>query len=718
MSSRVFSPSLFGARQSLRSRVPTAKALTSIVPVAMALAVLLASSATAQTILYTSTTSGTNWVGGARWSSGTAGPFTSTWTDYAEARFVESGTYYFFRMIATNTANIGNITMVPNTVVSFLQSSGQAMNFVTGTGGVATFNLGDNARVDFGSIIVAPGQGNGYVKNGNGTLTFTGGLFTGGATLNAGNVVARNAQAFGSGPLTINGGAIGTTTGFTSPTSRSGGISIGGDFQLGISGSVGGASSTGNMTFSGTGSTVNLGGATRTITLGNSGSMTFGGVISNGALRLTRNADGASGQFTLSGTNSFAGGLTVDGVKVNASGNNTALGVGGVILGGTTQYSTTLSINAALTLANAITFADAAGLKSITNLSADATIQSVVTNSDNTGTIKIGSGTGRTFTLAGGLGGSGSTGWFFGGSGLPGTIAISSSSTYSGTGDTTIDGATVKLSADQALAQNNLTLTGTGAFDLGGFSQNVKQLAGGTSTTITSSSGPFGTLVMGAGNASSTFDGAFTGSSVVLQKIGSGTLTLTGSNSQAGDVLISAGTLLVTGSIGSGNVTVESGAMLGGVLTVGSADLKAGSTTLMQLVGSGSGAGTAGIDYDRMVVTTSGFLSYGGTLDLSFANSLNFADGTTFDLFSFSGAPNRGFSSVVSSGSGTYSGLTFAGLSGVWTAIVGSQQLTFTESTGQLSFMAAVPEPSALASVLTGIGIGGWISRRRRHRKD
>jgi hypothetical protein len=47
MSSRVFSPSLFGARQSLRPRVPSAKALTSIVPVVLALAVLLASSATA-----------------------------------------------------------------------------------------------------------------------------------------------------------------------------------------------------------------------------------------------------------------------------------------------------------------------------------------------------------------------------------------------------------------------------------------------------------------------------------------------------------------------------------------------------------------------------------------------------------------------------------------------------------------------------------------------
>ena len=677
-------------------------------------ALLMAPSASAQ--LYTTTTSATTWVGAARWSSGTAGPFTSTWTDYSAARFVESGTYNFQRLIPTGTANLGNITMVPNTRVAFAQSSGQAMNFITGTGGVATFNFGDGSRIDFGSINVAAGQGNGIVKNGNGTLTFTGGLYLGGFTLNAGNVVARNAQAFGSGPLTINGGAIGATTDFTSPTSRSGGISIGADFQLGISGSAGSASSTANMTFSGTGSTVDLGGATRTITLGNSGSMTFGGVISNGALTLTRNADGANGWFALSGANTFAGDLTLDGVRVNASVDSSTLGVGGVILGGTTGYDTTLNINAALTLANAITFADVAGLKSITNNRADATIQGLVTNSDNTGTIQIGSGNVRTLTLAGGLGGSGSTDWFFGGTGLPGTIVISSSSAYTGTGDTTIEGAAVTLSANQALPQNNLTLTGTGGLDLGGFSQTVKQVAGGTSTTIRSSSGPFGTLVVGAGNASSTFDGAITGGSVVLQKIGSGSLTLTGSNSQANDLIVSAGTLLVTGSIESSNVTVEGGATLGGVLTVGSADLKAGSTTLMQLVGSGSGAGSAGIDYDRFLVTISGFLSYGGTLDLSFANSLNFADGTTFDLFGFSGAPNRGFSSVVSTGSGTYSGLTFTGLSGVWTAVAGSQQLTFTESTGQLSFIAAVPEPSTYAMALTGLACGGYSLFRRRKR--
>jgi hypothetical protein len=71
---------------------------------------------------------------------------------------------------------------------------------------------------------------------------------------------------------------------------------------------------------------------------------------------------------------------------------------------------------------------------------------------------------------------------------------------------------------------------------------------------------------------------------------------------------------------------------------------------------------------------------------------------------------------VVSTGSGTYSGLTFTGLSGVWTAVAGSQQLTFTESTGQLSFIAAVPEPSTYAMALTGLACGGYSLFRRRKR--
>jgi len=155
-----------------------------------------------------------------------------------------------------------------------------------------------------------------------------------------------------------------------------------------------------------------------------------------------------------------------------------------------------------------------------------------------------------------------------------------------------------------------------------------------------------------------------------------------------------------------------------GLLTVASLDLLAGSTTLMQVVGAGSSAGTAGSDYDKVVVTTVGGLGYGGLLDLDFANSAAFADGTTFDLFGFSGSTREHFDRVASTGSGSYTGLTFSGVGGVWTALFGNQQLTFSELTGQLSFTSsAVPEidPATGGGALSLVaGVLAMIEQRRR----
>jgi hypothetical protein len=136
----------------------------------------------------------------------------------------------------------------------------------------------------------------------------------------------------------------------------------------------------------------------------------------------------------------------------------------------------------------------------------------------------------------------------------------------------------------------------------------------------------------------------------------------------------------------------------------------------MEIIGSGTGAGLAGTDYDQLVVTTAGGLGYGGTLNLAFGNAGAFANGTAFDLFSFSGNSSRHFASMVSSGSGLYSGLSFTGANGVWTSTAGGQNLTFSESTGRLTFSAAaasVPEPSSL--ILSGLGVFGmlWIRGRR-----
>ncbi|MEN9666646.1 MAG: hypothetical protein RLZZ326_3009, partial [Planctomycetota bacterium] len=334
-----------------------------VLPALIAAALLVPVSASAQQTLYTTTLSNTTWLGATgRWSTSGTGPFTSTWTDYSTANFANSGTYNFQRLIATGTANTGDVTLGSNVRVIFAQSSGQAMNLVSGTGGVATFTIGTDSQIDFGSIIIAPGANTGYTKSGAGSLTMTGGSIQGPVTLNGGNLVGRNNNAFGQGALTLNGGALGATTNLTSPTNRQGGLIVANDFQIGISGSAGNASSTANMTFSGTGNSVSLGSVRRTITLGNSGSMTFGGAIAgSGGLTLTRDADGA-GWFALSGSNTFTGGLTLDGVRVNASASDTALGAGDVFLGGVTGSNTILNITSAVALGNTIKFANIAGV--------------------------------------------------------------------------------------------------------------------------------------------------------------------------------------------------------------------------------------------------------------------------------------------------------------------------------------------------------------------
>jgi len=156
-----------------------------------------------------------------------------------------------------------------------------------------------------------------------------------------------------------------------------------------------------------------------------------------------------------------------------------------------------------------------------------------------------------------------------------------------------------------------------------------------------------------------------------------------------------------------------------GILTVGSLELQTGSTSLMEIVGLGGGAGLAGVDYDQILVTTSGGLGYGGTLDLRFSNSASFADGTTFDLFSFTGSDTNFFDYVISSGAGSYSGLAFTGVGGVWTTSAPGQTITFNESTGRLVFTnsSSVPEidPSGLASVMALVaGALGMLERRSR----
>ena len=327
---------------------------------------------------------------------------------------------------------------------------------------------------------------------------------------------------------------------------------------------------------------------------------------------------------------------------------------------------------------------------------------------------------------------------------------------YSGTSNATVSSGTWAIGGDLIVGGINgsnaatLTLDGglvsvSGTLDQRGGTIDLN--AGGTLQIGTGGDGGIlavsslvndGTLVFDRSGASA-YAGNSTGTGGIVKR-GSGTLTLAGSNSHSGPTTVAAGALLVDGVVTASAVTVQGGALVGGsgtigtlltvqsggtlspgdspgLLTVGTLDLRPGSTTLMEIIGVGGAAGVAGVDYDRVLVTTAGGLGYGGLLDLDFGNLTTFADGTTFDLFGFSGFPTGFFTSVITSGSGSYAGLTLHGTGGLWTGAAAGQTISFDESTGILRFgSAAVPEidPAGLGSVV-GLVIGalGLLERRR-----
>ena len=322
----------------------------------------------------------------------------------------------------------------------------------------------------------------------------------------------------------------------------------------------------------------------------------------------------------------------------------------------------------------------------------------------------------------------------------PGTLSLNAANTHTGT--TRAVAGTLNFADVDAVAASTLDMNAADAGSVGFTLSNQTYNVGGLQGSRDLAVGNNNSLSIGANNASTTYSGAMSGSGG-LTKVGTGTMNLTGANAYIGGTTVSAGTLLVNGSLSNSAVTVGNGGTLGGsgalgalvtvqsggVLSPGNSpgalaaaalDLQFGSTTLMQVIGSGSAAGFAGTDYDQIRITTSGGLTYGGSLNLNFGNSsqLLFLNGTVFDLFAFTGSPIDHFSSVVSSGTGLYANLNFSRTGGIWTSTIGGQLLSFSELTGRLSISgSAVPEidPAMGANALSLIaGVLAMIEQRRR----
>ena len=256
------------------------------------------------------------------WNSTTGGGDGTTWDIQNSQNFSSTGAtgnanqYYEADNVTFNDANAGHYTVTLNSTVNpasvtFANSSGDYV--INGGGSIS----GSTALTLNGSRSVTLNNGNNY---------------TGATNLNNGTLVLNNSNAIGTGPLNINGGSIGSSTG--SP------LVLGSNNLINVKS---------NFTFSGP-SDLSFGASTivlnsnATINVA-TGNLTFGGPVVNGSA-----GDGftktGNGTLILSVANLFAGTLNINGGVVQL-GNINALGAwtGATNINGGTLNLNNLALN-------------------------------------------------------------------------------------------------------------------------------------------------------------------------------------------------------------------------------------------------------------------------------------------------------------------------------------------------------------------------------------
>jgi autotransporter-associated beta strand protein len=227
-----------------------------------------------------------------------------------------------------------------------------------------------------------------------------------------------------------------------------------------------------------------------------------------------------AGTLTLSGTNSYTGGTSV------AAGILQLGSAGALSLTAANTYS-----SGTLTILGTATPLTLSGAAAGATLSATGAIAGITITNPGQGYLSADT---LTATLSGGVAGLVKLG--------SGMLTLSTANTY--------PGGTLVLGVDNALPTTTpLTLGATASFaavDLSGHYETVSGLAGnaGTITSVRGVSGGTATLDVAGGTGSSTFGGTIEGATDLL--VSSGTLTLTGSNVYTGGTSVGGGLLEIT----------------------------------------------------------------------------------------------------------------------------------------------------------------------------
>ncbi len=237
-----------------------------------------------------------------------------------------------------------------------------------------------------------------------------------------------------------------------------------------------------------------------------------------------------------------------------------------------------------------------------------------------------------------------------------GVVTLSGVNTY--TGATTIAGGTLALAGVGSIAKSSgVNLSAGGAkFDVSGVTNKattIQDLSGVAGTTVNT-----GATVLTVGTANSTtFAGEFTGSGG-LNKVGSGTLEITGNSAAfTGRNTVNGGHLKVNGTLGGASLDIGSGSLLSGSGTVG------GQTTIRSggTISPGNSIGTlsvaggftqeggsnyevqidpSSISSDRIAVSGSANLSGGAQLSVSKTSNQNYILETKYTVLSAAGGVN------------------------------------------------------------------------------
>ncbi len=133
-----------------------------------------------------------------------------------------------------------------------------------------------------------------------------------------------------------------------------------------------------------------------------------------------------------------------------------------------------------------------------------------------------------------------------------GSLQLTGSDTYAG--NTTVNGGTLQVGSVTAIpygaGMGNVALGSSGSFDLYGNTTNINGLSGAGTVDNSASSGV--TLDVGNNDATTTFSGLIKDSNLAgllaLTKVGSGTLTLSGTGTYLGGTTVNDGNLIATNS--------------------------------------------------------------------------------------------------------------------------------------------------------------------------